>query len=118
VCSATEPESGDFHVPAVTRRGHLVVAIGTEGDAPAAARAVRLWLESQLDDAMTTWIDLIAEFRPMIQESRAGQEQREATLRQLCEPVWLEQLRREGGAAVRARMAQLVSSLVASAASV
>jgi precorrin-2 dehydrogenase / sirohydrochlorin ferrochelatase len=39
------PELCDFHVPAIVRRGDLVLTVSTGGQAPALARRLREWLE-------------------------------------------------------------------------
>lgn len=43
-----EPALCDFHVPAIVRRGDLVVSVSTGGRAPGLARLVREWLEKKL----------------------------------------------------------------------
>jgi len=40
-----EPEQCDFHVPAIVRRGNLVLTVSTGGRAPGLARRLREWLE-------------------------------------------------------------------------
>ncbi|MEJ0044025.1 MAG: NAD(P)-dependent oxidoreductase [Rhizomicrobium sp.] len=40
------PELCDFHVPAIVRRGDLVLTASTGGQAPGLARRLREWLES------------------------------------------------------------------------
>jgi precorrin-2 dehydrogenase/sirohydrochlorin ferrochelatase len=42
------PELCDFHVPAVVRRGDLLVSVSTSGRSPGLAKLVRQWLERQL----------------------------------------------------------------------
>jgi len=39
----------DFHMPAIVRRGDLVLAISTGGRSPGLARALKQWLERLLD---------------------------------------------------------------------
>ena len=48
--------AGDFDVPARIRRGPLLVSLGTGGQAPAAARALRRALEARVPEA---WGDLV-----------------------------------------------------------
>jgi precorrin-2 dehydrogenase/sirohydrochlorin ferrochelatase len=113
VCSATEPETGDVHVPATVRRGDFVLAISTGGAAPALAREVRRRLEAQFDDAFGCWVALLAELRPLILE-RVPPESRHAAWERLCRWEWLECLRREGVGKVRAAMLAEVRPLIPS----
>lgn len=48
VCDAADGSNGDFHTPAVHRRGPLVIAVGTSGRAPAVAVALRDHLAAQI----------------------------------------------------------------------
>ncbi len=41
------PELCDFHVPAIVRRGDLVLTASTGGNAPGLARQLREWLETR-----------------------------------------------------------------------
>jgi precorrin-2 dehydrogenase / sirohydrochlorin ferrochelatase len=47
------PELCDFHVPAVVRRGDLVLTASTGGQAPGLARRLREWLEGQFGSEWT-----------------------------------------------------------------
>jgi precorrin-2 dehydrogenase/sirohydrochlorin ferrochelatase len=104
VNSASDPRSADFFLPSLVHRGNLVIAIGTGGKAPALARAVRLLIEEQLDEAFAYWVGLLAEMRPLVRQLIAEPGQRHELLRRLCAPNWLERLRREGIEAVREAM--------------
>ncbi len=42
-----EPALCDFHVPAIVRRGDLVLTVSTGGQAPGLARRLREWLEQK-----------------------------------------------------------------------
>ena len=52
------PELCDFHVPAIVRRGDLIVAVSTGGRVPTLATRVREWLEHRFDD---DWGDRVDE---------------------------------------------------------
>lgn len=47
------PELCDFHVPAIVRRGDLVLTASTGGQAPGLARRLREWLEEQFGPEWT-----------------------------------------------------------------
>lgn len=42
------PQLCDFHVPAVVRRGDLLISISTAGKSPGLAKLVRQWIERRL----------------------------------------------------------------------
>lgn len=69
VNAADDPAHCDFILPAVLRRGELVVAITTGGASPALARAVRERLEAVITDVDAELLALAAEVR---REARAG----------------------------------------------
>src|SRR5262249_30290683 len=56
VCSATEPDEGDFQTASTIRRGDLTVALGTGGAAPALTRALRRRMEATLDEQFGEWL--------------------------------------------------------------
>ena len=57
------PALCDFHVPAVVRRGDLLVSVSTGGKAPGLARLIRLWLERRLGSEWGTHLDDVAQAR-------------------------------------------------------
>lgn len=63
VNAADEPARCEFILPAVIRRGRLVVAVSTGGASPAAARAIREELEAYLTEDHATLVEMAAEAR-------------------------------------------------------
>ncbi|HEV3347915.1 MAG TPA: bifunctional precorrin-2 dehydrogenase/sirohydrochlorin ferrochelatase [Methylomirabilota bacterium] len=70
VNAADEPARCDFILPAVIRRGRLVVAISTGGASPAAARAIREELEGYLTEDHAALVELAAEARDDLRRRR------------------------------------------------
>jgi precorrin-2 dehydrogenase / sirohydrochlorin ferrochelatase len=63
VNAADEPARCDFILPAVIRRGRLVVAVSTGGASPAAARAIREELEGYLTEDHAVLVEIAADAR-------------------------------------------------------
>jgi precorrin-2 dehydrogenase / sirohydrochlorin ferrochelatase len=101
VNAATDPQAGNFLVPAVIRRGDFVVAISTGGASPALAQSIRQQLAEQFDDSFDKWVSLLAEMRPLVLVRIASEEQRRMLFERWSQPVWLERLRHEGVNALR-----------------
>jgi siroheme synthase-like protein len=71
---AGEPAAGDLAVPAVLRRGDLVVAVGTSGLAPGLAGAVRRRLERGFGPEWAALVALLAERRAALPGAGATEE--------------------------------------------
>jgi precorrin-2 dehydrogenase/sirohydrochlorin ferrochelatase len=91
-------------MPAVVRRGAVVLAVGTGGAAPALAREIRRRLEEQFDDDFGRWAALLTEMRPLAMESVRDAERRRLLFERWSQWEWLERLRRDGAEAVRAAL--------------
>ena len=104
VNSASDPDAGDFFLPAVVRRGDFVLAVGTGGAAPALAREIRRRLEAEFDDEFGRWADLLAEMRPLAMANIRDAERRRLLFERWARWEWLERLRRDGADAVRAAL--------------
>jgi precorrin-2 dehydrogenase / sirohydrochlorin ferrochelatase len=63
VNAADDTKNCDFILPAVIRRGKIVVAASTSGTSPALARRLREELEAYLTEDMPALADLLAEVR-------------------------------------------------------
>jgi precorrin-2 dehydrogenase/sirohydrochlorin ferrochelatase len=96
---ADRPDLSDFHVPAIHRRGPLLVSVSTGGATPGLARAIRERLADDLDDAVVQWIQLVAELRPLILE-RATPQDATGLLARLADWRWVERIRADGVEAV------------------
>ena len=57
------PALCDFHVPALVRRGDLVLAISTAGRAPAIAKLLREWLDARFGPEWSRYLDRAGEAR-------------------------------------------------------
>jgi precorrin-2 dehydrogenase/sirohydrochlorin ferrochelatase len=110
VNAADAPAECDCFLPAVLRRGDLVVAVSTGGAAPVLARQLRQRLAEQVDEAFDDWVELLREARPLIRRHEPDAARRRALYDKLCDWAWLERLRREGVAAVRRAMRESVLS--------
>lgn len=104
VNAASQPQEGDFFLPATVRRGDFVLAVSTGGAAPILTQIVRDRLEQEFDEAFGQWVALLAELRPLVMARITEAEQRRIVLTGLCQWQWLERLRREGADAVRAAL--------------
>lgn len=60
---ADDPARCDFLLPAVLRRGQLVVAVGTGGASPALTRAIREELEAYFTEDYAALVEVVGEVR-------------------------------------------------------
>ncbi|MCL4533893.1 MAG: bifunctional precorrin-2 dehydrogenase/sirohydrochlorin ferrochelatase [Bacteroidetes bacterium] len=65
-----DPSLCDFIVPAVVRRGDLVVAVSTGGKSPALARAVRREIEELLGPEYGTALEVVHSLRRELRQAR------------------------------------------------
>jgi precorrin-2 dehydrogenase/sirohydrochlorin ferrochelatase len=81
----------DVHVPALVRRGDLVVAISTGGRSPGLARALKDWLEPLLDARWAARLRSVARRRRRWRaDGRTPQEISALTRRLLAARGWLQ----------------------------
>ncbi len=108
VNSASDPESGDFELPAIVQRGRFSLAISTGGASPAFARAVKRRLENEFDENYGEYVELLSAIRETLLAEVPDPERRREMLRELAEEKWFEQFRHEGATAMRAAFAVAV----------
>lgn len=110
VNSTTEPDEGDFSVPAVWSSGPLVLAVSTSGASPALAAVLRDRAAAALGPAAVELTRVLAEFRPMVRDRLADPLARQRVLREWADPRWLRLCAEHGPDAVREALAALVRS--------
>ncbi len=57
------PELSDFHVPAVVRRGALMLTVSTSGRAPGLARRLREWLQKRFGPEWNEHLEILGAAR-------------------------------------------------------
>ena len=86
----------DFHMPAMVRRGDLVLAISTGGRSPGLARALREWLETLLDAEWGARLQWLADQRVRWRRSGRSTNEISALTRQLLAArTWLRDRTRD-----------------------
>lgn len=58
-----EPALCDFHVPALVRRGDLVISVSTGGRAPGLAKLLREWLDARFGLEWANYLDQASDAR-------------------------------------------------------
>jgi precorrin-2 dehydrogenase/sirohydrochlorin ferrochelatase len=58
-----DPPRCDFYYPAVVNRGHLQIAISTNGQSPALAQRLRRELEQQFGSPYAAWVEAVGRER-------------------------------------------------------
>jgi len=62
------PEWCDFYVPAVVRRGDLLITVNTNGQSPMLAKSVRQQLDDQFGSEWAPYLKLLGRLRRMLKE--------------------------------------------------
>ena len=112
VNSATEPDQGDFVLPAMVTHGPIQVAVSTSGASPILARRIAGMISEQLDAAWISWVELLGELRPEIRKALPSSEKRNDLLAELCDPRWLGMIESEGVETTREQMRELVQQAI------
>jgi precorrin-2 dehydrogenase/sirohydrochlorin ferrochelatase len=101
VCSASDPDEGDFTVPAVWRDGPLTLTVSTSGASPALAAALRDRAAEAIGPEAAGLAALLAALRPEVLVRVPDPETRRRLLADWADPRWLDLWRSEGPDAVR-----------------
>ncbi len=106
-----DPQHSNFIVPAVVRRGEVIVAISTGGASPALARRLRERLESWLQPAYGELAVLLAELRPELMRRFPPGEPRLQAALHLVDSGLLDIIQREGLPAARQHACHIIDRI-------
>lgn len=88
-----DPPRGNFYVPAVLRRGHLQIAVSTDGKSPLLARKVKEQLGEVFPGEYGEIVNLIGELREKIIKNTADAGEKETILASMLDEDTMEMLR-------------------------
>jgi len=104
VGSASEPEMGDFKIPAIWRKGPVTLTVSTSGASPALAVVLRDRAAQAIGPAAVGLTALLEEIRPLVRARVTDPETRRRLLSEYAEPQWLDLWSSQGPEAVRRRL--------------
>jgi siroheme synthase-like protein len=110
VCSTSDPEAGDFHVPAVWESGPLVLTVSTSGASPALAAALRDRAAQALWPAAAGLVSLLAELRPLVLDRLTDPLTRRRIFQDWADPSWLSLWTEQGPGAVRQELLRRIDN--------
>jgi siroheme synthase-like protein len=108
VSSTSDPDAGDFTLPAVWKSGPLVLTVSTSGGSPALAAALRDRAARSLGPAAAGLAALLVELRPMVLDRLADPRARQRVFREWADPQWLSLWTEQGPDAVRQALRQRI----------
>ncbi|HPS54590.1 MAG TPA: bifunctional precorrin-2 dehydrogenase/sirohydrochlorin ferrochelatase [Sedimentisphaerales bacterium] len=103
-----EPELCDFYVPAVVKRGDLVIAIGTDGMCPAYSGHIRKILEEVITEEHGKFLDQLKCARQRVIEKITDMDTRKALLGKLVSEESFEYYKQNGSAIWNSRADQII----------
>lgn len=108
VCSTSDPEAGDFIVPAVWTSGPLLLTVSTSGASPALAAALRDRAAQALGPAAAGLASLLAELRSLVLDRLTDPLARRRIFQEWADPRWLTLWTEQGPDAVRRELLQRI----------
>lgn len=81
-----DPQGCTFQVPAVARRGDLLLTVSTCGRSPAMAAMIRRRLEEEFGDEYLVLLELLSMLRPQIIAKGGSHRQKKALFQQILHP--------------------------------
>jgi len=102
------PEAGNFHVPALLRRGDLTIAISTGGRSPSLAQHLRRELEGRYGPEYAALVALLGELRPVVRQRLRDPQARRQVWARMIESEALALLRAGDQQAARERLMECI----------
>jgi precorrin-2 dehydrogenase len=109
VCSSSDPDEGDFTIPAVWNSGPLVVSVSTSGASPALASVLRDRAAAALGPAAAGLAEILAELRPLVLDRVVDHRTRQRIFREWADPRWLSLWTEQGPEAVHHALRELIN---------
>jgi len=110
-----QPGLCSFFLPAVVRRGPLVIGVSTSGASPALAKAVRRKLDKEFGEEYDKFIELLGSFRRQVLASVPDPDQRKQIFEEMASEQALDLLRTKGIDAARDFMQRILDAAKARA---
>jgi precorrin-2 dehydrogenase / sirohydrochlorin ferrochelatase len=88
-----QPERSSFIMPAVVRRGDLVLTVSTSGAGPSVAKHIREQLAADYGPEYGEYVAFVREYRQKVRRTEANLEQRRHLLASLNQEEVLERIR-------------------------
>lgn len=108
------PGASDFIVPAILRRGNLLIAVSTGGASPGVAGHLRRVLGQLVPAEYTTLLELLRQARARVRRTIADGARRRQVMRWLVAKDVIATLRRGGRGAARRRIEALLATAASS----
>ena len=109
VNAADQPDDCDFYLPAVLRKGELVVAIGTGGAAPALAGHLKETLAAALPSGVAEFVCLLRQIREELKVKLPDAQLRWTAMKRLAGPEGLDAFLEGGKEAVYNLLTQITA---------
>jgi len=91
-----DPELCTFIVPAVVRRGDLMIAVTTSGKGPGLSKRIRRKLEDVIGEEYGPYVALLGDLRERVRELYSTQPEREAAINRVLDNPRVLELLAEG----------------------
>ncbi len=91
-----QPDLCSFTVPAVVRKGDLLIAVSTGGGSPALAGKIRRHIEKNIDPVFAQHLKLLKEIRPKVLASALTPEKRARLLKRMAGDEIHRAIKKEG----------------------